>query len=80
MYLLLIAVILTILKYMEIGPVAGWSWWVISGVYAATAVWWQVADASGWTKRKAMEKEDRVKLDRQERIRKRLEQGTKGKR
>jgi small Trp-rich protein len=43
-------------------------------------VWWQVADASGWSKRKAMEKEDRVKLDRQERIRKRLEQGTKGKR
>ena len=60
MYLLLVAVILTILKYMEIDPVASWSWWVIIGFYAATAVWWQVADATGYSKRKSMEREEQV--------------------
>ena len=80
MYLLLIAVILTVLKYMEIAPVADWSWWVVIGFYAATAVWWQVADASGYTRRKAMEKEDQVREDRRERNRKRLEQAQNRKR
>lgn len=74
MYLLLVAVILTVLKYMEIAPVANWSWWVIIGVYAATAVWWQVADATGYSKRKSMEREDQVRKDRQKRNSDRLKQ------
>lgn len=80
MYLLLIAVILTVLKYMEIAPVADWSWWVVIGFYAATAVWWQVADASGYSRRKAMEKEEQVRENRRERNRQRLEQAQNRKR
>jgi small Trp-rich protein len=74
MYLLLVAVILTVLKYIEIDPVAQWSWWVIIGVYAATAVWWQVADATGYSRRKSMEKEDQIKKDRHQRNSDRLKQ------
>jgi small Trp-rich protein len=51
----------------EIGPVAGWSWWPILGVYGAAAAWWAWADASGYTKRKAMEKMDQRKKERIER-------------
>lgn len=57
MYLLLIALLLTLLKYAEVGPVAEWSWWAIVGVYGATALWWMWADYSGYTRRKA---EDRM--------------------
>ena len=74
MYLLIVAVILTILKYMEIDPVASWSWWVIIGFYAAAAVWWQVADATGYSKRKSMEREEQVRKDRQQRNSNRLKQ------
>ena len=69
MYLLAVAVIMTILKWQNINPVAEWSWWVIIGVYAATAVWWTVADSTGFTKRKAIEREDKVKNARTERQR-----------
>jgi small Trp-rich protein len=74
MYLLIVAVILTVLKYMEIAPVADWSWWIIIGVYAATAVWWQVADVTGYSKRKSMEKEEQIRKDRQQRNSDRLKQ------
>ncbi len=56
MYLLAIAVILTALKYLEIGPVANMDWWWILGFYGATIVWWAWADGTGYTKRKAMER------------------------
>jgi small Trp-rich protein len=64
MYLLGVSLLLLLLKYMEIGPVATWSWWVIVGSFGATAAWWWWADATGYTKRKAMEKMDQRKQDR----------------
>jgi small Trp-rich protein len=58
MYLLGLGVIMLVLKYLEIGPVATLSWlWVLSP-FAAAVVWWTWADWSGYTKRKAMEKEN----------------------
>ena len=64
MYLLGIGIVLLLLKYLEIGPVAAWSWlWVLSPFGLAVA-WWSWADASGYTKRKAMEKVDKRKQDR----------------
>ena len=64
MYLLVIAVILTALKYLEIGPVANMSWYWILGVYGLTVVWWAWADGTGYTKRKAMEKMEERKQAR----------------
>lgn len=60
MYLLAIGILGLLLKYLEIGPVANWSWWVVLSPFALAAVWWAWADASGYTKRKEVGKmEDR---------------------
>ena len=64
MYLLGLAILLSLLKLAEIGSVATWNWWYILGVYASAAVWWAWADASGYTKRKAMQKMEQRKQDR----------------
>lgn len=72
MYLLLAAIAATLLKFYEVGPFSTISWWWILGLYAATAIWWQVADATGWSRRKAMEREQRIKDERLERQRKQL--------
>ena len=58
MYFLGLGVILLAMKYLEIGPVANWSWWWVLSPFALAVAWWAWADASGYTKRKAMERED----------------------
>jgi small Trp-rich protein len=64
MYLLGLGLILALLKYLEIGPGAAWArGWVLSP-FAITILWWAWADATGYTKRKAMEKMDQRKQDR----------------
>ena len=64
MYLLGLGIILLVMKYLEFGPVATWSWlWVLSPLVAAIA-WWAWADSSGYTKRKAMERDEERRQDR----------------
>jgi small Trp-rich protein len=64
MYLLGLGIILLALKYLEIGPVAELSWlWVLSPFGAAVA-WWAWADWSGYTKKKAVQKENERKQAR----------------
>ena len=65
MYFLGLGIILLAMKYLELGPVAAWSWWLVLSPFALAVAWWAWADASGYTKRKAMERED---ARRQERI------------
>ncbi len=72
MYFLLIGLLLTLLKYLEIGFVAEWSWWWVLSPYAAAALWWAWADASGYTKRKAAEKIEQKRKDRIEKQRETL--------
>ena len=64
MYFLGAGIILLLLKYLEIGAVAGWSWLVVLAPFGLAVVWWAWADASGYTKRKAMERMDKRKQDR----------------
>jgi small Trp-rich protein len=52
MYFLLIGIIALTLKYLEIGPVATLSWWIVLLPFALAVAWWAWADASGYTKRK----------------------------
>ncbi len=59
MYFLGLGVVLLVLKYLEIGPVAAWEWWMVLVPFALAVVWWSWADSSGYTKRKAMEREDK---------------------
>jgi small Trp-rich protein len=58
MYFLGLGLILLAMKYLEYGPVATWSWWLVMAPFALTVAWWALADASGYTKRKAMEREN----------------------
>ena len=53
-----LGILLLALKYLEIGPVAVWSWWVVLAPFGLAVLWWAWADSSGYTKRKAMERED----------------------
>ena len=57
MYFLGLGLVLLFLKYMEIGPVALWSWLTVFAPFGLALAWWAWADASGYTKRKAMELE-----------------------
>lgn len=58
MWLVVLGVVLVGLKALGLGWVAGWSWWLVLAPFALAAVWWQIADATGITQRKAMEQED----------------------
>ena len=64
MYFLLLGVLALMLKYLEIGPVATLSWWLVLSPFALAVVWWAWADASGYTKRKEVEKMDDRKQKR----------------
>lgn len=64
MYLLLIGIVAMVLKYLEIGPVATWSWWVVLSPFAMAVAWWAWADTFGYTKRKEVEKMDKRKQAR----------------
>lgn len=64
MYLLGVALLLTLLKYLEIEPVSQLSWWWVLVPYGITVLWWAWADASGYTKRREIDKIEQRKRDR----------------
>jgi small Trp-rich protein len=64
MFFLLIGIAALTLKYLEIGPVATLSWWIVLSPFALATAWWWWADASGYTKRKEVDKMDKRKQDR----------------
>lgn len=79
MYLLGLGIVLLLLKYLAIGPVAAWSWWWVLTPFALAVVWWTWADASGFTKRKAMEIEEKRVRDRRDRTKSALDANYKNK-
>ena len=68
MWFLLLGLVAVALKYFEVGFVGQWSWWVVLIPFALAVAWWSWADASGYTKRKVVEREDerrQARIDRQ---------------
>jgi len=63
--LLLAAVVLTIAKLAAVEPVAAWSWWSILPIYAATALWWMLSDALGYTRWRQKKKDQRKQQKRE---------------
>lgn len=59
MYLLGLGLVLLALKYLGVDPVAAWSWWLVMAPFGLAVAWWAWADGTGYTKRKAMERENR---------------------
>ena len=80
MYFLGIGIVLLVLKLMEIGPVAQWSWLYVLTPFALAAAWWAWADASGYTKRRAMDKMDAIKDKRLQEQRDALRNSMRGRR
>jgi small Trp-rich protein len=63
-----IGLVLLALKYFEVGFVATWEWWWVLSPFALAFLWWSWADWSGYTKRKAIERENarkKARLDKQ---------------
>ena len=75
-----LGIILLALKYFEIGPVAAWDWWVVLSPFGLAVVWWAWADWSGYTKRKAVERENARTKARIDKNREALGLGLKKKR
>ena len=67
MVFLILGVVLSIMKYMEFGPVAVWDWWMVLAPFGLATAWWAWADSTGYTKKKAMEVEQarvKARIDR----------------
>jgi small Trp-rich protein len=64
MLFIVIGVLLVALKLADIGPVAGWAWWVVLIPFSCAALWWAFADSSGLTKRREMDKLEEKKVER----------------
>jgi small Trp-rich protein len=77
MFFLGLGLILLALKYLEIGPVANWSWYVVLGPFGLAVAWWAWADWSGYTKRKAVQRETERKQARIDKSREALGMGPK---
>ena len=68
MPIIIVIVLLSILRYFEVGPFAQLSWWWIAGLLLIAFIWFEfIEHALGLDKRKDHAKAEKV---RQERIRK----------
>lgn len=64
MYLLGLGLVLLLMKFLELGAVAAWDWWLVLSPFGLALVWWAWADWSGYTKRRSVEKVERRKKQR----------------
>jgi small Trp-rich protein len=64
MYFLGIGLALLAMKYLEFGVVATWEWWLVLSPFGLAVAWWAYADWSGYTKKKAIDKENQRKQAR----------------
>lgn len=69
MYFLGLGLIFLVMKYLELGPVAAWSWWVVMLPFGLAVAWWAWADSTGYTKKKVIERENARKQERLDRTR-----------
>jgi len=67
MWFVLIGVFLSLLKLADIHPFAAWDWLVVLSPFVLAAIWWTIADKTGYTRRKAMERMDAKKEARRKR-------------
>lgn len=72
MYLLGLGLVLMLMKWQGISVVADWPWWLVLAPFAAAALWWTIADLSGYTQRQAAAREQRRQRKRLERQREAL--------
>ena len=66
MPLVVIGVLLILARWAEFGPFATMSWWWTTVPFGLALLWWEFADGSGWTKRRAMDKMEKRKVERRD--------------
>ena len=64
MILIVLGVVLLAMKLAQLGPVATLSWWWVLSPFAGATLWWAWADATGWTKRREVDKMEEKKRQR----------------
>ncbi len=63
-----LGVVLVGLKWLGFGPFAALAWWWVLAPFGLAVAWWAIADSTGLTQRRAMERHDeRVTKRREER-------------
>lgn len=73
MLFILVGVGLLVCNFMDWGPMAHWNFelmgdlWKFVLPFALAIAWWMWSDATGWTKRQAMQKDADRKRDRLDR-------------
>lgn len=73
MIFILLGVALLVLKLLGVAPMADWNFeftgdlWKMVWPFVAALVWWAWSDASGWTKRREMERDEQRKAERRAR-------------
>jgi small Trp-rich protein len=67
MLLVIIGVLLIALKLAGVGFLADLSWWWVAVPFGLAVLWWEFADSSGWTMRRAMDKMEKRKIERRDR-------------
>lgn len=66
MWFIVVGVLLLLMKVAEVGPVADLSWWWVLAPFGIAVVWWEFADKTGYTQRKAMDRLDERKEARRQ--------------
>lgn len=66
MYFLIAGIAFTLLKFLDIAPIASWPWWIVLSPYALAIAWWSLADSLGYTRKKEIDKENARVARRQE--------------
>jgi small Trp-rich protein len=69
MLLLFVGLVMLGMKYMEMAPVAAWSWYIVLSPFPLAIAWWAWADTTGYTKRREMDKMEKRRQDRIEKQR-----------
>ena len=69
MWFLGLGLLFIFLKLQELTLVATWPWWAVLSPLGMAVAWWAWADNTGYTKRKAVERENKRKEARIERQR-----------
>lgn len=70
MFFVILGLLLIVLNLLGVGPPAAWNWqffgdlWKFVTPFLLAIAWWAWADASGYNKRREMEKMDEKKQDR----------------
>jgi len=67
MAFLILGVLLLVMKIADYGTVATWSWWAVLLPFGLATLWWVIADSTGLTQRRAMDKMERNKVERRNR-------------